>query len=143
MSWNLNRVILIGRLAHDPELKYTPSGAAVVKFSLAVGGRPKSNGEETVSFIYVTVWGKPAERFAEYQKKGNQIAVDGRLEQKSWTNQEGQKRSSTEVIAERIEYLGRSSKNQNEPYSGGESAHGEPGFEPVDFVGPEESDPSF
>lgn len=127
MSWNINRVVLIGRLANDPELKYTPSGVAVAKFSLAIGGKPKNDGSDSVSFINMTVWGKGAENLTRYQKKGDQIAVDGRLEQKSWTNQEGQKRSSIEVKVERIEYLNRKR---------GELPN-------VDFVGPDEEDPNF
>ena len=106
MAWNINRVILVGRLSNDVELKFIPSGKAVAKFGLAVGGRPKADGTETVSFFNVVVWDKPAETCAKYLAKGKQIALDGHLEQRNWTAQDGTKRSTVEVIAERVEFLG-------------------------------------
>lgn len=106
MAWNINRVILVGRLSNDVELKYIPSGKAVAKFGIAVGGRPKQDGTESVSFFNVVVWDKPAETCAKFLAKGKQVAIDGHLEQRSWTSQDGSKRSAVEVIAERVEFLG-------------------------------------
>jgi single-strand DNA-binding protein len=106
MAWNINRVILVGRLSNDVELKYIPSGKAVAKFGIAVGGRPRQDGAESVSFFNVVVWDKPAETCAKFLSKGKQVALDGHLEQRSWTAQDGTKRSTVEVIAERVEFLG-------------------------------------
>ena len=105
MSWDINRVILVGRLAGDVELKYTPGGAAVARFGLAVGGKPKQDGSDSVSFLNIVVWNKAAETCNNYLSKGKQVAIDGRLEQRSWTAQDGSKRSTVEVIAERVEFL--------------------------------------
>lgn len=108
MSWDINRVTLVGRLSSDVELKYTPSGAAVAKFGIAVGGKPKPDGGDSVSFFNVVVWSKAAENCSHYLSKGKQIALDGRLEQRSWTAQDGSKRSTVEIIADRVEFLGSS-----------------------------------
>ena len=105
MAWNINRVILVGRLSNDVELKYIPSGKAVAKFGIAVGGRPRQDGTESVSFFNVVVWDKPAETCAKFLAKGKQVAIDGHLEQRTWTVQDGSKRSAVEIIAERIEFL--------------------------------------
>jgi single-strand DNA-binding protein len=115
MSWDINKVVLVGRLSADVELKYTPSGTAVAKFGLAVGGKPKQDGSDSVSFFNIVVWGKAGETCSNYLSKGKQIAIDGRLEQRSWTAQDGSRRSTVEVIAERVEFLGSpgASKNQN------------------------------
>ncbi len=106
MSWDINKVILVGRLSGDVELKYIPSGTAVARFGIAVGGKPKTDGADSVSFFNVVVWGKPAENCSNYLSKGKQIALDGRLEQRSWTAQDGSKRSVVEIIADRVEFLG-------------------------------------
>lgn len=112
MSWDINKVILVGRLSNDVDLKYTPSGTAVAKFGLAVGGKPKPDGSDSVSFFNVVVWGKAAENCGNFLSKGKQIALDGRLEQRSWTAQDGSKRSTVEVIADRIEFLGSPGQGQ-------------------------------
>lgn len=112
MSWDINRVIMVGRLTNNIELKYTPSGSAVARFCLAVGGRQKSDGSDSVSFFNIVVWGKAAETCSNYLAKGKQIALDGRLEQRSWTAQDGAKKSVVEVIAERVEFLGSPSVKQ-------------------------------
>jgi single-strand DNA-binding protein len=106
MSWDINRVIIVGRLSNDVELKYTPGGTAVSKFGIAVGGKPKTDGSDSVSFFNVVVWGKAAENCSNFLSKGKQVAIDGRLEQRSWTAQDGSRRSVVEVIAERVEFLG-------------------------------------
>lgn len=107
MSWNINRVILIGRLTKDPELKTTPSGTAVVNFSIAVGGKPDKNGGDSVSFFNCQAWNKAAENISNYLHKGSLICIDGRLNQRSWTGQDGTKHSTVEIIAERVEFLGQ------------------------------------
>lgn len=101
MSWDINKVVLVGRLACEVDLKTTPSGDHVANFRIAVGA-----GEDKVSFFSIVAWKKVAEVCEKYLIKGKQIAVDGRLEQRSWTANDGSKRSIVEVIAERVEFIG-------------------------------------
>lgn len=99
----LNRVILIGRLTRDPELKYLPNnGTAVTTFTIAINR--KFNREET-DFIPCVVWRKPAENCANFLKKGSLCAIEGRLQVRSYDTQEGQKRWVTEVIADDVRFL--------------------------------------
>ncbi len=105
---SLNRVFLIGNLTRDPELRYIPSGSAVVSFSLAVNRVYRlQSGEkkEEVSFVRVVVWGKMAENCNEYLKKGSPAFVEGRLQSRSWDGPDGQKRSTMEVIATSVQFL--------------------------------------
>ncbi len=106
---SLNQIVLIGRLVRDPEdLKYTKNtGVAVTNFTLAVD-RPFKNqdGEKEADFIKVVVWRKQAENVVEYLKKGSQAAVVGRLEIKDYTDKDGNKRKSTEVVANNVQFLG-------------------------------------
>ncbi|MCX7883315.1 MAG: single-stranded DNA-binding protein [Brevinematales bacterium] len=108
MAWDINRVVLVGRLARDPEIKYTPANTPVARFTLAVGGKPRNDGGESVSFIPIVVWGKTAETCKQYLTKGKMVAIDGRLDQRSWKAQDGSPRSTIEVVAERVEFLGSS-----------------------------------
>jgi len=102
----MNRVVLIGRLTADPELRYTQSGIAVANFTLAVD-RPFTNqqGERETDFIDIVVWRKQAENCANYLGKGRQAAVDGRIQIRSFETQDGQRRRKTEVVADRVEFL--------------------------------------
>ena len=105
---NLNKVFLIGNLMRDPELRYIPSGSAVATFTVAVNRVFKSlTGEkkEQVSFIRVVVWGRRAEVSGEYLSKGSPVFVEGRLQSRDWETQDGQKRSTTEVVADNIQFL--------------------------------------
>jgi single-strand DNA-binding protein len=105
----LNKVILIGRLATDPELKYTPSGVAVTSFRIAVD-RPFSRtetGEKETDFIDIVAWRQSAEFAANYLSKGRLIAVDGRLQIRNWVAQDGTKRRSAEVVANDLRSLDR------------------------------------
>ena len=123
----MNNVVLIGRLTRDPELKFIPStGLAVAKFSLAVDremSRDKkqeaaSQGKPTADFIYITAFGKTAELCANYLSKGSQCAISGRIQTGSYTTQTGEKRYTTDVIADRVEFIGtrdQSSSNQGSP----------------------------
>ncbi len=104
MSWDINRCTLVGRLAGDVDLRYTPSGTAIAKFGLAVGGRPR-DGQDTVSFFNIIVWGKMGENCSQFLSKGKQVCVDGRLEQRRWQAQDGSNRSTIEVVAERVQFL--------------------------------------
>lgn len=103
----LNRIILIGRLAQDPELRYTPAeGVAVATFSLAVE-RPFANqkGEKEVDFIRIVVWRKQAENCANYLSKGRLAAVEGRLQLRSYEDRDGIKRTIAEVVASNVTFL--------------------------------------
>jgi single-strand DNA-binding protein len=105
----LNKVILIGRLATDPELKYTPSGVAVTSFRIAVDRRmaPNEAGEKETDFINIVAWRQSAEFAANYLNKGRLVAVDGRLQIRNWVAQDGTKRSTAEVVAYDLRSLDR------------------------------------
>ena len=105
---SLNKVLLIGNLTRDPELRYIPSGSAVANFTLAMNRVYKlQTGEkkEEVSFVKVIVWGRMAEVCGEYLTKGSPVFVEGRLQSRSWDGPDGQKRSALEVIAVNIQFL--------------------------------------
>ncbi|NLA59281.1 MAG: single-stranded DNA-binding protein, partial [Firmicutes bacterium] len=102
----LNRVILIGRLTADPELRYTQNGTAVTNFRLAVErGYTSQSGQREVDFIPVVVWDKQAETCANYLNKGRLVAVDGRLQVRSYDAQDGSRRWVTEVVAQDVRFL--------------------------------------
>ncbi len=105
---SLNRVVLIGNLTRDPELRFTPSGVSVASFGLAVN-RPwkNSEGQQQTDFFRIVAWRKLAELCVEYIKKGSPVAVEGRLQSRTWETQEGQKRNTVEIVAENVQFLGR------------------------------------
>ena len=102
----MNKVILIGRLTKDPELRYTSSNTPVATFTLAVN-RPFTNqsGEREADFINIVVWRKQAENCKNYINQGSQVAVEGRIQTRSYDDQNGQKRYVTEVIADNVQFL--------------------------------------
>lgn len=105
---SLNRVLLIGNLTRDPELRYIPSGTAVATFTLAVNRvykSPSGEKKEQTSFIRVVVWGRRAEVCGEFLTKGSPVFVEGRLQSREWEGQDGQKRSTIEVIADNVQFL--------------------------------------
>lgn len=108
---SLNKVMLIGNLTRDPELRYIPSGSAVTSFTVAMNRVYKlQTGEkkEEVSFVRVVVWGRLAEVCNDYLKKGRPVFVEGRLQSRSWDDKNsGEKRSTLEVIAQSIQFLGQ------------------------------------
>ena len=108
----MNKVLLIGRLTKDPELRYTQSGTAVASFTLAVNRRfSNQNGEREADFINCVAWQKSAEFVANYFRKGQQMALEGRLQVRTYDGNDGQRRWVTEVVADQIEFVG--SKNEN------------------------------
>lgn len=109
----MNKVILIGRLARDPELRTTGSGKSVATFSLAVDRRYKAEGQPTADFFNIVAWGKQAETICQYLGKGRQIALTGRLQSRSFDAQDGSKRYVTEVVLEEFDFIG--SKNDSAP----------------------------
>ena len=109
MAASYNRVILVGNLTRDPELRYTPSGTAVTEIGLAVNDRRKNASGEWVdetTFVDVTLWARQAEVANEYLGKGSSVLIEGRLKLDSWENNEGQKRSKLRVVGERMQMLG-------------------------------------
>ncbi|MDQ7094187.1 single-stranded DNA-binding protein [Desulfosporosinus sp. PR] len=117
----LNRVILIGRLTKDPELRYTPTGVAVTNFTLAIDRNFKNaQGERETDFIPCIAYRQTAEFTANYLAKGKMAAVDGRIQVRSYTAQDGQKRWVTEIIAEHVHLLSpKDSGGQNGEHSFG------------------------
>lgn len=107
---NFNKVILMGNLTKDPELRYTPQGTAVVNLRLAVNRRFRDRNQEQkeeTCFITAVVWDKQAEVCNQYLQKGSPIFIEGRLQSRSWEDNSGQKRSVIEVRAERVQFLGK------------------------------------
>ncbi len=107
---NINRVVLVGNLTRDPELRHTPSGTAVCSLRLAVNTRRKdgATGEwtEKPNYFDITVWGSQGENCAQYLAKGRPVGIDGRLEWREWEAQDGTKRQAVEVIADTVQFLG-------------------------------------
>ncbi|CAI9394288.1 Single-stranded DNA-binding protein A [Bacillus sp. T2.9-1] len=102
----MNRVVLVGRLTKDPELRYTPSGVAVATFTLAVNRTfTNQQGEREADFINCVIWRKPAENVANYLKKGSLAGVDGRIQTRSYDGQDGKRVYVTEVLAESVQFL--------------------------------------
>ena len=102
----MNKAILIGRLTKDPELRTTPTGRNVCQFSVAVSRNfTNANGERDADFINCVVWDKQAENLVKYQKKGNQIAVEGRIQTRNYDDKDGKKVYVTEILASNISFL--------------------------------------
>ena len=113
----MNRVVLVGRLTKDPDLRYTPSGVAVATFTLAVNRAfTNQQGEREADFINCVVWRKPAENVANFLKKGSLAGVDGRIQTRSYEGQDGKRVYVTEVMAESVQFL--------EPRGSGEKSTG-------------------
>ncbi len=104
----LNRVVLVGRLTRDPEMKYTPAGIAVTQMSIAVQRFTKNEtGDRDVDFFNLVAWRQSAEFAANYLVKGQLISVDGRLQARSWVGQDGTKRNAVEIVVDNIDSLDR------------------------------------
>ena len=114
----MNRVELVGRLSRDPDLRHTSSGMAVCQINVAISRRAAQGSEPQADFINVVVWDKQAENVARYLSKGRQVAVEGRIQTRSYDNSEGKKTYVTEVVANNVEFLGSVGDNpkaQNGP----------------------------
>jgi single-strand DNA-binding protein len=107
MASDLNRAVLVGRLTKDPDLRYTQSGTSVCSFSIANNRTYVTGGEkkEQVSFFNCVAWAKTGEVIAEYCKKGQRIGIEGRLQQRSWDDQEGNKRYTVEIVVDNFQFL--------------------------------------
>jgi single-strand DNA-binding protein len=142
---SINKVILIGNLGRDPELRYIQSGQAVTNFSVATNEKWKDkdgNNQERTEWHRIVVWGKSAENCAQYLQKGRSVYIEGKLQTREWEDKDGNKRSTTEIVAQVVQFLG----------GRGGSAGGDPSTDrdlPSDTsggsggVGPPPSDPPF
>ena len=121
MASNVNRVVVVGNLTRDPELRHTPSGTAVCSLRIAVNSRQKNaaTGEwgEKPNYFDVTVWDKQGENCAQYLSKGRPVAIDGRLDWREWEAQDGTKRQAVQIIADNVQFLGG---RQDGDFGGGE-----------------------
>ncbi|MEO6597346.1 MAG: single-stranded DNA-binding protein [Planctomycetota bacterium] len=117
---NFNKVILMGNLTRDVELRHTQSGMALAKFGMATNRKWSQNGEqkESTCFVDLTAWGKQAELLSQYVKKGSQLFVEGRLEYSTWETPEGAKRNKLEVVVENFQFLGSARSGGGEEGSG-------------------------
>lgn len=121
----LNRTILIGRLTRDPELRYTNSGVAVARFSIAVDRRFKNQqGEREADFINIVVWRGLAENCANYVKKGSLVGIDGRLQTGKYDNQEGRTVYTTDVVADDVRFLDSKGRNESDRELAGVASQG-------------------
>ncbi len=104
-----NKIILIGNLTRDPEVRYTPQGTSICNFGIAVNRKYKQGDElkEEVTFINIVVFGKQADTCGQYLNKGSSVLVEGRLQERRWETEEGQKRSKYEVVAQTVRFLSR------------------------------------
>ncbi|MBF0543246.1 MAG: single-stranded DNA-binding protein [Candidatus Riflebacteria bacterium] len=130
----MNKVLLIGNLTRDPELKFTPQGTAVAKLGIAVNRQYKgSDGEwkKQTDFFNIIVWGKSGENCSKFLTKGRSVFVEGRLQTRSYETQDKQKRTVVEVVADRVEFLGGGSgapaRNTNEDSPSSEATSFDPG----------------
>lgn len=101
----INRVVLVGRLTKDPELRYTPSGVAMARFTLAVNRTFKSEGQPDADFINIIVWRKQAENTANFLKKGSLAGIEGRIQTGSYEGQDGKRVYTTDVVADSVQFL--------------------------------------
>lgn len=121
----MNRVVLVGRLTKDPELRYTPSGVAVATFTLAVNRSfTNQQGDREADFINCVVWRKPAENVANFLKKGSLAGVDGRIQTRNYEGQDGKRVYVTEVVAESVQFLEPRGNNEQRGGSFGGSQSG-------------------
>ncbi len=124
MSLNLNKVILAGRITADPELKQTQSGISVVSFSIAVNrrfaSRDAQQGQPEADFFRVTAWRSTAEFIAKYFRKGSAICITGSIQNRTWTDQQGQKRYSTDIIADEANFVESRNAQDNGVAAGGD-----------------------
>jgi single-strand DNA-binding protein len=134
---SFNKVILMGNLTRDPEVRYTPNGIAVASFAIAVNRKYKQGDEtkEEVSYIDIVVFGKQAESCGQYINKGDSVLIDGRLQQRRWETEEGQKRSKVEVVAQSVNFMPKRSS------AGQGASHGQ--AEPTPEVPVDEGDIPF
>ncbi len=139
-NFNFNKVILGGRLTADPELKQTPNGVPVVSFSIAINRRfqSKENAQQQTDFFNVTAWRSTAETISKYFHKGSTICIVGSIQNRTWTDTNGQKRYATDIIAEEVQFVDSKGEAESEPKSNGSNyvpaAYSEPQREKFESV---------
>ena len=124
---SVNKVIVIGNLGRDPELRYTAGGQAVASFSVATNERWNDRDgkpQERTEWHRIVVWGKTAENCANYLQKGRPVYVEGRLQTREWEDKEGQKRQTTEIVAQTVQFLGGREGGGAGPRAGGAAGAG-------------------
>lgn len=109
----MNRVILMGRLTADPELRQTPQGTAVTSFTIAVDRRIKTENGQQADFITCVAWRKTAEFICRYFQKGRMIAVEGQIQSRSWDTQDGKRQYATEVMVDNVSFTGEKPQTEN------------------------------
>jgi single-strand DNA-binding protein len=124
---SVNRVIVMGNLTRDPELRFAPSGAAVASFGLGINRRFRDSAgtqKEEATFVEIVAWGRQAELCGEYLGKGRLVLIEGRLRQERWETKEGDSRSALKVVAERVQFLpnGRPQAAEEDPETEGTTA---------------------
>ena len=135
---SLNKVLLVGRLGQDPEIRYTPSGTAVANFTMATNERWTDNEgakQERTDWHRVVAWRRIGEIVGEYCHKGSQVLIEGRLQTRSWEDRDGNKRWTTEVVAKNVQLLDAKNGNGSERPPAPESEEG--------YTGPEDDDIPF
>ena len=141
---SFNKVILLGNLTRDPEMRQTPSGTAVCSFGIATNRKYRQGEEqkEEVCFVDITVFGRQAELATQYLSKGRMVLLEGRLQYRTWEDQNGQRRNKLDVVAENINFMPRSdgqrdSQRAGQPSGGGYGGPGDlppPGDDDIPFV---------
>lgn len=138
-NFNLNKVILGGRIATDPELKQTPSGVSVISFSLAVNRSYSSkDGERQADFISIVAWRQTAEFISRFFRKGSSICIVGSIQTRSWTDQNGNKRYATEVVADEANFVDSKSES-----NGGQGSYVPDAYSAPAYATPAASEPKF
>jgi single-strand DNA-binding protein len=140
----VNNVVLVGRLAADPEMRYTPNGIAVTNFRLAVNRRPRrdqSAEERQADFIDIVAWRQTAEFCGNYLNKGSLISVEGRIQVREWETQDGQRRRNVEVVAFSVQALESRAERERRQQMAGGAGSGSESFPPDDDSAPPPDDP--
>src|SRR4051794_34212510 len=149
MAANINRVVLVGNLTRDPELRHTPGGTPVCSLRIAVNSRRKDESGQWIdkpNYFSISVFGNQAESCAQYLSKGRPVAVDGRLDWREWQAQDGSKRESVEIVAESVQFLGGRGDGEGGGFGGGGGNQFVPagaGSESADFPAAADDDIPF
>jgi len=146
MSLNLNKVILAGRIVAEPELKQTPSGTSVVSFRIAVNRRFQSRDSQQqneADFFNVTAWQNTAEFIAKYFHKGSAICVCGRIQNRTYTDQSGQKRTWTDIVAEEVNFVESRNAQENQSGYGAPDAYSAPAYSTPTYSTAQNTAPKF
>ena len=140
---SFNKVILLGNLTRDPEMRYTPSGSPVASFGLAVNRRYRQGDEqkEEVCFVDIATFGRQAELAGEYLSKGRMVLIEGRLQFRTWEDQNGQRRSKLDVVAERVNFMPRTGQDGGGSRQSAGSAP--PPYRDDDIAPPQDDDIPF